>query len=234
MLFYQKTESSPSALFNTSFGSFAGMLGVPVAGLELKLIPNAGKLEVRFKSENIMPKYWRNEEASAKAFDDEGFYITGDALKFVNPENPNEGMIFDGRIAEDFKLDTGTWVSVGILRTKFIEAGQGFIQDVVITGHDKSFIGAIVFLEMDYLKTHFGIKNTLHEEIALNLNVLVHLNKIVSAFKSQSTGSSTNIKKAIISPFTLSAEKGEITDKGSINQRAVLENRKEIVEKIYQ
>jgi feruloyl-CoA synthase len=228
------TESSPSALFNTNCGSFAGMLGVPVSGLELKLVPNAGKLEVRFKGENIMPKYWRNEEASAKAFDEEGFYITGDALKFVNPENPNEGMIFDGRIAEDFKLDTGTWVSVGTLRTKFIEAGKGFIQDVVITGHDKSFIGAIVFPEMDYLRNNFNIKNAIHEEIALNSDILSHLEKIVLEFKTQSTGSSTSIKKAIISPFTLSAEKGEITDKGSINQRAVLENRKEIVDRIYQ
>ena len=227
------TESSPSALFNTTLGSFAGMLGVPVAGLELKLIPNAGKLEVRYKGDNIMPNYWRNEGATTKAFDEEGFYITGDALKFVNPENPNEGMIFDGRIAEDFKLDTGTWVSVGTLRAKFIEAGKGFIQDVVITGHDKSFIGAIVFLEMDYLKTHFGIENALHEEIALNSKVSEHLNKIVSEFKALSTGSSTSIKKAIVSPFTLLAEKGEITDKGSINQRAVLENRKQIVEEIY-
>jgi feruloyl-CoA synthase len=228
------TESSPSALFNTTFGSFAGMLGVPVAGLELKLIPNGGKLEVRFKGENIMPNYWRNEEATAKAFDEEGFYITGDALKFVNPEDPNEGMIFDGRIAEDFKLNTGTWVSVGTLRAKFIETGKGFIQDLVITGHDKSFIGAIVFLEMDYLKTHFGIENALHEEIALNSAISAHLDKIVAEFKTQSTGSSTAIKKAIVSPFSLSAEKGEITDKGSINQRAVLGNRKEIVETIYQ
>ena len=142
--------------------------------------------------------------------------------------------IFDGRIAEDFKLNTGTWVSVGTLRAKFIEAGKGFIQDVVITGHDKSFIGAIVFLEMDYLKTHFGIENTLHEEIALKSKVSEHLNKIVSEFKAVSTGSSTSIEKAIVSPFTLSAEKGEITDKGSINQRAVLENRIKIVEKIYE
>jgi feruloyl-CoA synthase len=228
------TESSPSALFNTSFGSFAGMLGVPVSGLELKLVPNAGKMEVRFKGENIMPKYWRNEEASAKAFDEEGFYITGDALKFVNPEDPNKGMIFDGRIAEDFKLDSGTWVSVGTLRTKFIETGKGFIQDVVITGHDKSFIGAIVFPDMDYLKNNFKVENAQYEEIALNSDILNHLEKIVVEFKMQSTGSSTSIKKAIISPFSLSAEKGEITDKGSINQRAVLENRREIVEKLYQ
>ena len=167
------TEASPSAMFNTHFGSFAGMLGVPVHGLELKLIPNGGKLEVRFKGENIMPAYWRNPDATAKAFDEDGFYITGDALKFVNPENPNEGMIFDGRIAEDFKLDTGTWVSVGSLRAKLIEAGKGFIQDVVITGHDKPFIGAIIF----------------PVETATNLRMDEQLQNIIDEFNQTSTGS---------------------------------------------
>ena len=227
------TEASPSAMFNTHFGSFAGMLGVPVHGLELKLIPNGGKLEVRFKGENIMPAYWRNPEATAKAFDEEGFYITGDALKFVNPENPNEGMIFDGRIAEDFKLDTGTWVSVSSLRAKLVEAGKGFIQDVVITGHDKPFIGAIIFPEMGYLKANFGFENATAEEITTNSQILNRLQTIIEEFNKTSSGSSTRIQKAIIAPFTLSAEKGEITDKGSINQRAVLGNRKEIVETIY-
>jgi feruloyl-CoA synthase len=211
------TEASPSAMFNTHFGSFAGMLGVPVHGLELKLVPNGGKLEVRFKGENIMPAYWRNPEATAKAFDDEGFYITGDALKFVNADNPNEGMVFDGRIAEDFKLDTGTWVSVSMLRAKLIAAGQGFIQDVVITGHDRPFVGAIVFLT----------------ESTPNEQINEQLQHILTNFNQSSTGSSTTIKKAIIAPFVLSAELGEITDKGSINQRAVLTNHREVIEEIY-
>ena len=135
----------------------------------------------------------------------------------MNPDNPNEGMIFDGRIAEDFKLDTGTWVSVGSLRAKLIEAGKGFIQDVVITGHDKPFIGAIIF----------------PVETATNLRMDEQLQNIIDEFNQTSTGSSTRIQKAIIAPFTLSSEMGEITDKGSINQRAVLSNRKEIVEQIY-
>lgn len=227
------TEASPSALFNTHFGSFAGMLGVPVAGLELKLMPNAGKLEVRFKGQNIMPGYWRNEEATTKAFDDEGFYITGDALKFVNVENPNEGMIFDGRIAEDFKLDTGTWVSVGAMRAKLIAAGNGFIQDVVITGHDKAFVGAIVFPNVNYLAQNMELLDTNPVLVSQNSDANQILQNIITAFNKTSTGSSTKIKKAIIAPFVLSPELGEITDKGSINQRAVLTNRADLVAKIY-
>lgn len=227
------TEACPSALFNTEFGSFAGMIGVPVQGLELKLLPNGGKLEVRFKGENIMPGYWRNHDATQKAFDEEGFYITGDALKFVDETNPNKGMVFDGRIAEDFKLNTGTWVSVSTLRAKLIAGGNGFIQDVVITGHDKPYVGAIVFIEKGYLTEKFGIINQTAVEISENLEANKLLEEIVNNLKKDGSGSSTTIKKAIIAPFELSAEKGEITDKGSINQRAVLTNRVEIVENLY-
>ena len=227
------TEACPSAMFNTQFGSFAGMLGVPVQGLELKLLPNAGKLEVRFKGENIMPGYWRNTEATEKAFDEEDFYITGDALKFVDIADPNKGMIFDGRIAEDFKLDTGTWVSVGNLRAKMIEAGDGFIQDVVITGHDKPFVGAIVFLQNIFLQEKLNIEIINNEQIAKNDTVQKLLTEITEKLYLNGTGSSTTIKKTIIAPFEPSAEKGEITEKGSINQRAVLANWAHIVEEIY-
>ncbi|MEZ4848696.1 MAG: AMP-binding protein [Bacteroidia bacterium] len=211
------TEASPSAMFNTHFGSFAGMLGVPVPGLELKLVEVAGKLEARYKGGNIMPGYWRNEEATEAAFDEEGYYKTGDALTFVDPEDPNAGMIFDGRIAEDFKLNSGTWVSVGSLRTNFIKAANGLIQDLVITGHDRAYLGAIVFPDPNVEKTD------LKEE----------LGKVLEEFAKKSKGSSTLIKKILVAPFTLSAENNEVTDKGSINQRAVLTNRAEYVEMIY-
>lgn len=227
------TESSPSALFNTASNSFAGMLGVPVSGLELKLIPNGGKYEVRFKGKNITSGYWNNVEATKKAFDEEGFYITGDALKFVNSNNPDEGLIFDGRIAEDFKLNTGTWVSVSTLRARLIQAGKGFIQDVVITGQDKSFVGAIVFPDINYLKTNFGIENTSSDVISTNSSVNNYLQQIIYQLKSTATGSSNCIQKALISPFVLSAEKGEITEKGYINQRAVLGNHLEVINEFY-
>ncbi|PHN01964.1 feruloyl-CoA synthase [Flavilitoribacter nigricans DSM 23189 = NBRC 102662] len=227
------TESSPSAMFNTQFGSFAGMLGVPVPGLELKLVPVAGKLEARYRGNNIMPGYWRNAEATAAAFDEEGFYKTGDALEFVDPDDPNAGMIFDGRIAEDFKLSTGTWVSVGSLRSSFVQAARGLIQDVVITGHNRDYIGAIVFPEPAYLRSELGITAGSPEDMADNPRLLEALGKVLQDFARQSTGSSRLIRKLIVAPFALSPALGELTDKGSINQNAVLRNRAAFVELLY-
>lgn len=227
------TESSPSALFNTHFGSFSGMLGVPVPGLELKLVPVAGKLEARYKGGNVMPGYWRNPEATAAAFDEEGFYKTGDALKFVNPENPNEGMVFDGRIAEDFKLNTGTWVSVGNLRTNLIQAGRGLIWDAVITGHNRDYIGAIIFPNAEYLQSELGISDLHPGSVAENPAVSELVTHTLFRLQQQSKGSSTLIRRAMIAPFDLSPALGELTDKGSINQRAVINNRTEYVEMLY-
>ena len=228
------TEASPSCMFNIHYGSFSGMLGTPVPGLEMKLIPNAGKTEVRFSGPNLTPGYWRNPEATAKAFDEAGFYCTGDALKFVDENDPNAGFIFDGRISEDFKLDTGTWVSVGVLRAKFITEAQGLIQDVVITGHDRPFVGAIVFPEVNFCRRLAGLKmGASLEQIVNNPVVLAALEDLLERFGKQSTGSSTLIKRAVFADFQLSMDKGEITDKGSINQRQVLANHPDLVEKIY-
>ena len=228
------TEASPSCMFNIHYGSFSGMLGTPVPGLEMKLIPNAGKTEVRFSGPNLTPGYWRNPEATAKAFDEAGFYCTGDALKFVDENDPNAGFIFDGRISEDFKLDTGTWVSVGVLRAKFITEAQGLIQDVVITGHDRPFVGAIVFPEVNFCRRLAGLKmGASLEQIVNNPVVLAALEDLLERFAKQSTGSSTLIKRAVFADFQLSMDKGEITDKGSINQRQVLANHPDLVEKIY-
>ena len=228
------TETSPSSMFNVHFGSFSGMLGVPVAGMELKLVPNGGKLEARFRGKNVMPGYWRNPEATAKAFDTEGYYCTGDALKFVDENDPNKGMIFDGRIAEDFKLDTGTWVSVGVLKAKLITAGQGLIQDAAITGHDRSFLGAIVFPNIEFCKKISGLDEKASlQEIINTPSVLAALQTVLNTFAQQSTGSSTLIKRAVFADFNLSIDKGEITDKGSINQRMILANRTEYIEMLY-
>jgi feruloyl-CoA synthase len=228
------TEASPSALFNTQFNSFAGLLGVPVPELSVKLVPNGGKLEARFKGPNITQGYWRNPDATAKAFDEEGYYLTGDALKFLDENDPNAGMIFDGRIAEDFKLDTGTWVSVGVLKAKLIAAGKGLIQDAVITGHDRSFLGAIVFPELNFCKklAKLDDENDVGK-IVRDPSVLAALQAVLNDFSKQNTGSSTLIKRALFADFNLSIDKGEITDKGSINQRQILANRKEYVEMIY-
>jgi feruloyl-CoA synthase len=228
------TETSPSCLFNVHYGSFAGMIGTPVPGLTEKLIPNGDKLEVRFKAPNVMPGYWRNPEATQKAFDSEGYYCTGDALKFVDENDPNQGMIFDGRIAEDFKLNTSTWVSVGVLKGKLIESGKGLIQDAVITGHDRAYIGAIVFPEMNHCRKLAGLGNDADLKTVVNTpSVLAALQAVINTFAKQNTGSSTLVKRALFADFTLSIDKGELTDKGSINQRMILANHADCVELIY-
>lgn len=228
------TEASPSCMFNLHYGSHAGMLGVPVPGLEMKLVPAEGKIEARYRGPNITPGYWRNPDATAKAFDEEGFYCTGDALKLVDFANPNAGFVFDGRISEDFKLDTGTWVSVGVLRAKLISEGQGLIQDVVITGHDRPFVGAIVFPELNYSRRLAGLEEKVGLiELVQHPIIVAALDELLTRFAKQSTGSSTLIKKAVLADFVPSLDKGEITDKGSLNQRQVLNNHADLVEFIY-
>ncbi len=229
------TEASPSCLFNTQMASKAGVIGVPVPGLDIKLVPDGDKMEARFKGKNITPGYWRNAEATEKAFDEDGFYKTGDALKFIDAEHPNLGMVFDGRIAEDFKLDTGTWVNVGLLKSQLIAAGQGMIQDAVITGLNRPYLGAIIFPEMNVCKKIMGEqKDVTLQEIINNKLIINTLQNIINFFATQSKGSSTLIRRVLFADFVLSVDKGEITDKGSINQRVILSNHAEKVELLYE
>jgi feruloyl-CoA synthase len=228
------TEACPSALFASEPGGFAGLLGVPVPGLELKLVPVGDKLEARYRGGNIFPGYWRQPEITAKVFDEEGFYCTGDALKFVDENNVNKGMLFDGRLTEDFKLNTGTWVSVGVLRSQVIAAGKGLIQDVVITGHDNEFVGAIIFPGIDYCKRLTGLNNIRSlNELILQPVIKTKLQEVLNELAKKSTGSASLIKRALLADFTLSIDKGEITDKGSLNQRMIIQNHHQAVEKLY-
>jgi feruloyl-CoA synthase len=228
------TESGPSAMFANWGGSFSGLLGVPVAGMEVKLVPDGDKMEARYKAPNVTKGYWRNDEATAKSFDEEGYYKTGDAVKFVDENNPSKGLVFDGRIAEDFKLSTGTWVNVGVLKAKIISAGSPIVQDVVIAGLDREYIGAILFLNADACRNLIGSSENLTNKVAfLHEKIKSFVDDMVSAFNAQSTGSSTRIGKAIIAVELPSIDLGEITDKGSLNQRAVLKHRADLVEAIY-
>lgn len=227
------TESSPAALFSAKAGGFAGLLGVPVPEFELKLIPNGDMLEARYRGRNIMPGYWRNPEATASAFDEEGFYCTGDALKFVNPDDPNAGLVFNGRIAEDFKLSTGTWVSVGVIRANLIEAGRGLFTDAVITGHDRDFIGAIVFPDLNYCRRICQLESLDARVVIEEPAVLDALQNTLTLLSETNPGSASVIKKAVFADFTPSIDRGEITDKGSINQRVVLTNYTHLVKRIY-
>lgn len=227
------TEASPSALFNTELGSQSGMLGVPVPGLKVKLVQDGDKFEARFKGKNITPGYWRNLEETRKAFDDEGYYKTGDALKMIDVDDPNKGMLFDGRISEDFKLDTGTWVRVGLMRARLIKAGNGVIRDAVIAGHDESYISAIVIPDLHHCRKLTSSNNISDSELVKHPSVVQAVEDALNLLAEEGTGSSTCIRKAIIADFELDMDKGEITDKGSINQRAVLKNRKELVDGMY-
>jgi feruloyl-CoA synthase len=227
------TETSPSALFSAQPGGFAGLLGVPVPELELKLVENGGKREVRYRGRNVMPGYWRNPEATANAFDEEGFYCTGDALRFVDAANPNAGLVFDGRIAEDFKLNTGTWVSVGTLRIKLIEAGRGLIADAVITGHDQDYVGAIIFPDVSHCHRLTQAEPLAMADLVQHPAVLAALEQVLAAFAETSTGSASHVRKAVFADFLPQLDRGEITDKGSLNQRAILANYPALLEQIY-
>jgi len=228
------TESCPSALFASKPGGYAGLLGVPVPGLELKLVPREDKLEARYRGKNIFPGYWRQPELTAAAFDNEGFYCTGDALKFADQGNIEKGMVFNGRIAEDFKLNTGTWVNVGILKAQLIAEGNGLVQDAVITGHDNEFVGAIVFPEINYCRRKFGLGSDVSlTDMAKHPQILDELSDVLNRLSKKSTGSSTFVKRALIADFYLSIDRGEITDKASVNQRMVLKGHPEVAAQIY-
>ena len=138
------TETGPTAITVTAKACAPGVVGIPNSGVELKLVPNDGKWEARLKSPSITPGYWRQPELTKKAFDDEGYYLLGDALRFKDPNNPDQGLMFDGRVAEDFKLATGTWVSVGPLRMKFVAECEPYATDVVVAGQDRDDAAALV------------------------------------------------------------------------------------------
>ena len=213
------TETSPLATSVHFYMDRPGVIGLPVAGCELKLVPAAGKLEVRVRGENVTPGYFRRRDLTAAAFDDEGFYRIGDAVKFADAADPAKGIVFDGRVAEDFKLSTGTWVHVGAIRLKLIAASDPLIQDAVITGHDRDEIGALVFLNQN------AIKEMRPEEIRTRLNA------VLKTFEGEA--SSSRPARLMVMGEPPSIDANEITDKGYMNQRAVLERRKDLVEKLY-
>lgn len=227
------TESGPSALFANWGGSYSGLLGVPIAGLEVKLVADGDKMEVRYKAPNVTKGYWRNPEATQKVFDEEGFYKTGDAVKFVDENCPDKGLIFDGRIAEDFKLSTGTWVNVGVLKSKIVSTGSPVVQDVVIAGLDKEYIGIILFLNADACRSLIG-EELSNEEAFQHEKIKEFVDELLIKLNKTATGSSTRIEKAVVAIEAPSIEIGEITDKGSLNQRAVLKHRAEIVKRLFE
>lgn len=225
------TESSPFAVFVTSPEVKSGYLGLPTPGMELKLVPVEGKTEIRYKGPNVTPGYWRNAEASRECFDEEGFFCTGDAVLWIDEQDFHKGLKFDGRIAEDFKLATGTFVSVGPLRAKIIAAGAPYVQDAVITGLNRNEVGALLFLTgaVRKLAPHLPADAPL-KEVLESAAVQDHFQDLANALAKQATGSANRVARMHLLHEPPSIDKGEVTDKGSINQRAVLKHRDALVQ----
>jgi len=228
------TESGPFALFVTNPNVRAGDLGVPTPGMELKLVDTDGKTEVRYRGPNITPGYWRAPVDTFEAFDEEGFLKTGDAVKWIDETDVHLGLKFDGRIAEDFKLATGTFVSVGPLRGKIIAAGAPYIQDVVLTGLNMKEVGAMVFPTPKVRELAGLPDNTPLADVLAAPAVLAHMQKVVNDLAATSTGSANRIARMCLLSEPPTIDKGEITDKGSINQRSVLHHRADTVAALHE
>ena len=229
------TETAPLATDCYGSASGPGVIGVPVPGCQLKLLRNSGKLEVRVRGANVFPGYWQRPDLTQRSFDEEGFYQIGDAVKFVDEAEPGRGLLFDGRVAEDFKLTTGTWVSVANLRMRAIAAMAPIAQDIVVAGHDRADVRLLIFPNIAAC-----------HELCPNLGSDAPMGKILShervrarvltgltALKQESSASSAHATGALLLTEPPSIDAGEITDKGYINQRAVLTRRAELVEALF-
>ena len=228
------TESGPFGIFVTNPNVSAGDLGVPTPGLELKLVDMGGKTEVRYRGPNITPGYWRNAEETKGAFDDEGFFCTGDAVKWIDETDVHLGLKFDGRIAEDFKLATGTFVSVGPLRGKIIAAGAPYVQDVVLTGINLKEVGAMVFPTPAVRALSGLAADAPLADVLSSAPVLAHFQNLINELAKTATGSANRIARMCLLSEPPTIDKGEITDKGSINQRSVLTHRADTVAALHE
>jgi feruloyl-CoA synthase len=228
------TETAPFAIRTGPEGAFAGMIGVPAPALDVKLAPVGDKLEARVRGPNVTPGFWKDEALTRASFDEEGYYRTGDAMRFVDPARPEKGLIFDGRLAEDFKLSTGTWVSVGPLRTRVLQSAGGLAQDVVIAGHDRDFVGALVFPNVAACRAVAGARPDVPvHEVLDHPAVREAFERVLTDLAAHSTGSSTFVARALLLDTPPSLDAREITDKGSLNQKAVLQHRHRLVEELY-
>ncbi len=220
------TETSPLATDCHFQAERSGNIGVPIPGTELKLVPSGDKLEVRVRGPNVMPGYWKAPDLSAQAFDEEGFYLIGDAMKFADPARPERGLFFDGRVAEDFKLSSGTWVSVGMLRVAGIAALAPLAQDIVVAGHGGDEVRFLVFANVAACRAHAGLPDSASADEAIgHAGVRAAIAEGLAKLKAQSPHSSGHATRALLLAEPASVDGGEITDKGYINQRAVLTRR---------
>ncbi|MEQ9347903.1 MAG: feruloyl-CoA synthase [Thalassospira sp.] len=232
---YGSTETAPFAFTTTWAVNQAGSVGLPAVGLDVKLVPNGEKLEVRLKGPSITPGYWKQPDKTRESFDDEGYYLIGDALKFVDPDDTDRGFLFDGRVCEDFKLSTGTWVHAAAIRTAIAQTFAPYVRDAVLAGLDKDYLGALIFADFTAcrklcpdLPAHAD-----ERDIATHPAVRAHFQKCLNDLATKATGSSNFLARAILLESSPELDAHEVTDKGSINQRAVLAKRADKVAELY-
>jgi feruloyl-CoA synthase len=228
------TETAPSCTFGTGSIVKAGYVGVPAPGCRVKLAPFGDKLEARFRGPHVTPGYWRAPHLTAEAFDEEGYYCTGDALRFVDDGHPERGFMFDGRIAEDFKLSSGTFVSVGPLRARVISQGAPYVQDAVVTGLNRNAIGLLLFPRLENCHALSGLPaDATAEQVLSSAPVRDFFQKLLDGLNAAASGSSTRIDRLLLQAEPPSIDHRELTDKGSINQAAVLARRAAVVDAMY-
>ena len=226
------TETAPLATAAHFTIDSAGPVGVPAPGVEIKLVPSGAKLEVRVRGPNVTPGYWRRPDLTAAAFDDEGFYKPGDAMRLIDAADPGKGIAFDGRLTEDFKLTTGTWVHVGAVRLGTLAAASPALQDAVIAGENRAFLGMLAWLNAAACHKLIGSQAPL-AELACHPAVCEHVARALAQWNAAHQGSSERVVRVILLPDAPSIDANEITDKGYINQRLALERRKADVERLF-
>ncbi len=229
------TETSPMALQCTWDSERAGAIGIPMPGVEAKLVPSGDKMEIRVKGPNVTPGYWRDPELTRQAFDEEGYYKFGDAVRFVDPDDVNKGLLFDGRFAEDFKLSSGTFVNVGPLRNRIIHWFAPYVIDVVITGHDRNFLGMMLVPNLEACRALASDlpPGAAPAAVLRHDSVTAKFASLLESFAAQATGNSNRVERALLLEEPPALDAGEVTDKGSLNQRAILERRAALVEQIH-
>jgi feruloyl-CoA synthase len=228
------TETSPSCTFGTGDVVQAGYVGVPAPGCRVKLVPVGDKFEARFAGPHVMPGYWRAPDLTAAAFDEDGYYRTGDALRFYDAARPELGFVFDGRIAEDFKLSSGTFVSVGPMRARVIGLGAPYVMDAVVTGLNRATVGLLVFPRMEHCRALAGLPADADAvQVLASDPVRAMFARLLADLNAGASGSSTRIERLLPLAVPPSIDQRELTDKGSINQAAVLAHRAALVDDLY-
>jgi feruloyl-CoA synthase len=229
------TETAPLAICRTWDSPLSVAIGLPVPEVEMKLVPQGDKLEARVKGPNVTPGYWRQDELTRQAFDHEGYYGFGDCVRFIDPDDISAGFAFDGRLAEDFKLSTGTWVNVGPLRARIIAHFTPCIRDVVITGHDRDCVGMLGVPDVDAcralcpdLPESAGAPAVLRDP-----RVQSWVADRLTSYAVANAGSSKKVVRAMLLEEPPSLDALEVTDKGSLNQRAILKRRAALVDELY-